>query len=195
MTVNATKTSLSTSSNTLTLEEGTYNIQLKSGQSINTNKFVTGGTYVFKKGTRIPFCYLVARRTSGSSCTFTVDLTNGNVANIVNGTAESYKPGYFSQLTSAITSYNLTPTYYIGAAESSLSPTSSSATTEKNYFASIKAFDKSAYSNSYRAPVIRVSNDQIPNSNIYVRATLSSNQLYFTITSSYYSFISLVLVL
>ena len=195
MTIQLTYTTFITSSNTVTLAEGVYQIQLKTGQTINTNNFATGGTYVFKKRTRILFCYLIARRTAGSSSTFNVDVTTGTLNNQSSGSVEIYLPPYFTQLAKAISNFGLSPTYYISACVSSLSPTASAGTTEKNYYANNKSFNKSAYSNSNRAPNLRVNAEKVPNSNSYVKASLSGNNLQFTVTQSNYSFISVVIQL
>lgn len=195
MTLNVASSAITASTGTLTLEEGSKNIKVKSGQVIVTDNYVTSGTYVFKKGQRVPMAYFATRRTAGSTGTFIFNTSAGTVGSLSNSSAEVVLPTYFTQLAKAISSSGLTPTYYISACVSSLSPTATVGTTEKTYYTTNKGFNKSAYSSSNRAPVLRVNAEKVPNSNSYVKGTMSSANIQFTVSQSNYSFISLVVQL
>lgn len=196
MTVSITGSALSTSSKTLTFEEGSASIVAKTGQKFLTDKFVTCSTYVFKRGTKIPVAYLIMRRTSGSNSTCVFNTSTGAVSSITNGTAEVVLPDYFARISSAMRDSDVTPTYYMSACVSQLGATSSAGTTEKSYFSTNFAFNKSAYSTSNKPPIVRTSDEKIPNtSNGYANGSMSGANIQFGVSSGNYTYISLMVSL
>lgn len=183
---------LTTSSGVLTLEEASKSIVLKSNQRILTDKFATGGTYVFTRGINIPIAYFAARKTSGSNSTFVFNTSTGTVGSIASGSAEVRLPEYFEELASLISDQSVTPTYYISGCVSSLSPTASVGTTEKTYFLNNKKFNQSAYSLTNKAPTVRCNDEQVPNTNNgYINGTMNGTNVQIGVSGTNYSFITL----
>ena len=194
MTVSITGSSLSASSNTLTFEEGSASIVAKTGQKFLTYKFVTCSTYVFKRGPKIPVAYLLPYNSHGGSCTVTFDITKG-AGTVTGGSCLIVLPDYYTQISSVLTDSDITPTYYVSACVSQLAPTSSAGKTEREYFRTNLSFDKSAYSTSALPPVIRASDEIIPNpNNNYITSSINGTVITFVIdiTQVRYTYISLM---
>lgn len=196
MTITINSTTLSASSGVLTLEESNKNIKLKSNQLIFTDNYITSGTYVFQKGTKIPVAYFAARRTSGNNSTFIFNVSAGTVGSVTNGTAEVELTPYFTQLAAVLADSSVTPSYTMSACVSSVSATGSVGTTEKTYYLNNKSFNRSAYSSSNPAPVVRANDESIPNlSNAYANGQMNGKNIQFGVSSSNNTFISLVVQL
>lgn len=153
--------SITTSSGKITLEEGDKSIELRNGQIIITNKFISAGTYVFPKNTPIPVCYFALLSISGF--TFTYDVSTSLLENNSSGgTAELIKTDYTDLLKSILSDSSIAKTYSVSACQSNIGNGATESETECTYFKNNKGFNKSAYSASISAPSILCNNEAIP---------------------------------
>lgn len=164
--------SITTSSGKLILEEAGHQIELRNGQIIITDKFISAGTYVFPKNTPIPICY--------------VALQPGYVNyDVSQGTSESntgdsaLNTDYTLLLTSVLGDSSIGKTFTVSACQSNVS--GNVLNTEVAYFQENKAFNSSAYSSSNPAPTVLCNNETVPyTSNSNFTVTQSGNILTFT---------------
>lgn len=165
--------SITTSSGKITLEEGNKSIELRNGQIIITNKFVSAGTYVFPRNTPIPVCYIPL----SSKGLVKYDISLGTTE--TNTTNSTVNAEYTELLVKILGDSQIEKTFTVSACQSNV--TGSVLTTEIAYFQENKAFNMSAYNASNTAPTILCNNETVPytlNSNFTV--TQSGNILTFT---------------
>lgn len=178
MTFNITTESLSTNNGVVTLEEGVKSITLRSDtqNKIFTDNYITSGTYVFQRGIKIPLAYISSIYGAGGlTASYNFSVSSGTISASNNCSATVSLPSYYSQLASVAIDSSVAPTYFIGSCRSSLTPTTTQAVTESNYFLTNHYFNSSAYNYSDRAPTVAVNDAQLPYSDSLIKGEASGS--------------------
>ena len=183
---------IQSTSGVLNLFDETKVIKLHTGQIIETDSYISCGTYVFMKGKDIPLVYFTQRRsTSGTNGSFVYDTTTDTVSNATGVTYTKSTPSYIAELCKVL-SYISSPTYKVSQSVSNIAYSSSVATTEATRFNTNHDFVKTNYSLANKAPTIRGNLETIPNSsNAYNAITVNAKKLTLTCKTNNNSFISI----
>ena len=191
MSIDVNETSVTSSSNKITLSDGSKTIILKKGQIIETSTYVACGTYVFKKGVDIPLVYFTQRRTtSGTNGSYVYNTTTDAVSSASGVTYTKSTPGYISAL-KAVLAHVSTVTYKISQCVSNVGYSSTVGTTEASRFNSNHDFVSSNYSLSNPAPTARGNLETIPNTNNYNSVTVTGKNITVTCKTNNNSFVSI----
>lgn len=191
MSISLTKTGISSSSGVLNLSDGSKVIKLKNSKIIETDNYITCGSYVFKKGIDIPLAYFTQNTSSTGSYKF--NIVSGEVKDKNNINVTASFPEYIENLKKVLNGKE--GIFKISSVESQLNPTSSIGSTESNRFNTNHDFLVSNYSNSNRAPILRGNMEKIPNTNTFNNATISNKEITINCSTAKNSFVTLTVIL
>lgn len=164
MSMQITSNSITTTSGKLLLEEDGKQIELRNGQVIITNKFVSVGTYVFKRGTVIPLAYFANKSSS-----------SGTISYAPATSSPQFPTEYTSALATILTDPSISRSYSVSACKSQLTSGSAKETTEFSFYSENKSFSASVYDKNNPAPMLICDHVQVPYSSSTLSATVTGS--------------------